>query len=704
VPRGKKNDGKARKRGETEKARASDDLHVEPETLRAGAEEVRAVVARHRAGRADATLAEDIVDEHERAQLEKTWGDSPGFWGWLTTVNHKRVGKRAIVTAFVFFVLAGILAVLMRVQLALPENNFLGPDLYNQVFTMHGTVMMFLFAVPIMEAMAVYLVPLMLGSRSIAFPRLNAFGYWMYLFGGVMIFVAFALNIGPDAGWFAYVPLSGPEYSPGKRVDFWAQLITFTEISALVIATELITTIFKLRAPGMSLNRIPLYVWSVLVMAFMIFFAMPTVALGSACLIMDRLVGTHFFNPAEGGDPILWQHLFWFFGHPEVYIIFIPATGFVSAIIPTFVRRPMFGYTALVLSLVSTGFIGFGLWVHHMFTAGLPRMGESFFTAATMMIVIPSGIQVFCWIATIWAGRPVWKTPLLFVVGFFFVFVLGGMTGVMQASVPVDLQVHDTYFVVAHFHYVLIGGAVFPLFGALYYWLPKITGRMMSERLGRWNFWLMFVGFNLTFFPMHLLGLKGMPRRVYTYLPNLGWENMNLAASAGGVLLTVGVLLFIVNFFRSRRRGELAGDNPWNASTLEWATTSPPPVYNFLHPPTVAGRDTLWTQAPDQPVVTGLRSDVRQVLVTKMLDAEPDYKDEFPEPSVWPLVAALATTAMFIASIFTPWAVVWGAIPVAVALTGWFWPKKKQAEERPPEEVVEKIGERAALRFREHEG
>src|SRR5215210_7683167 len=421
----------------------------------------------------DAALADDIVDERERAALEKTWGNLPGFWGQLTSVNHKTVGKRFITTAFVFFILGGVLAVLMRIQLARPENNFLGPDLYNQIFTMHGTTMMCVFAVPVMEAMAVYLVPLMVGTRNIAFPRLNAFGYWVYLFGGIMIYVAFILNVGPDAGWFAYVPLSGPDYGPGKRVDFWAQLITFTEVSALVVATELITTIFKLRAPGMSLNRIPLYVWSTLVMAFMIFFAMPTVALASACLILDRLLGMHFFNPAEGGDPILWQHLFWFFGHPEVYIIFIPATGFVSTIIPTFVRRPVFGYTALVLSLVSTGFIGFGLWVHHMFAAGLPRMGESFFTAATLMIVVPSGIQVFCWIATIWAGRPVWKTPLLFVVGFFFVFVLGGMTGVMQSSVPLDLQVHDTYFVVAHFHYVLIGGAVFPLFGAFYYWFPK---------------------------------------------------------------------------------------------------------------------------------------------------------------------------------------------------------------------------------------
>ena len=627
----------------------------------------------------------------ERRVLEQTWGDKPGLWGALTSINHKTIGKRFIVTAFAFFILGGILSLLMRIQLARPENHFLGPDLYNQIFTMHGTTMMFLFAVPIMEAMAVYLVPLMVGTRSIAFPRLNAFGYWIYVFGGIMIYVAFVLNVGPDAGWFAYVPLAGPQYSPGKRVDFWAQLITFTEVSALVVATELITTIFKLRAPGMSLNRIPLYVWSVLVMAFMVFFAMPTIALASTSLILDRLVSTHFFNPAEGGDPILWQHLFWFFGHPEVYIIFIPATGFVSSIIPTFVRRPVFGYTALVLSLISTGFIGFGLWVHHMFAAGLPRMGESFFTAATMMVVIPSGIQIFCWIATIWAGRPIFKTPFLFALGFFFVFILGGMTGVMQASVPLDLQVHDTYFVVAHFHYVLICGAVFPIFGAFYYWFPKFTGRMLSEAMGKLNFWLMFVGFNLAFFPMHYLGLKGMPRRVYTYPALAGWASLNLLATAGGVLLALGVLTFIVNVFVSRRRGALAGDNPWNAATLEWATTSPPPSYNFFRLPTVAGRDTLWVQPEDQPVIVGLRTDVRQVLVTKMLDAEPDHIEEFPKPTVWPLLTALAATGLFIASIFTPWAVVWGSIPVGIALIGWFWPKEKQKDERPPEEVKENV-------------
>jgi cytochrome c oxidase subunit I+III len=637
---------------------------------------------------ASLTAANEAI---ERRVLEQTWGDKPGLWGALTSTNHKTIGKRFIVTAFAFFILGGILSLLMRIQLARPENHFLGPDLYNQIFTMHGTTMMFLFAVPIMEAMAVYLVPLMVGTRSIAFPRLNAFGYWIYVFGGIMIYVAFVLNVGPDAGWFAYVPLAGPQYSPGKRVDFWAQLITFTEVSALVVATELITTIFKLRAPGMSLNRIPLYVWSVLVMAFMVFFAMPTIALASTSLILDRLVSTHFFNPAEGGDPILWQHLFWFFGHPEVYIIFIPATGFVSSIIPTFVRRPVFGYTALVLSLISTGFIGFGLWVHHMFAAGLPRMGESFFTAATMMVVIPSGIQIFCWIATIWAGRPIFKTPFLFALGFFFVFILGGMTGVMQASVPLDLQVHDTYFVVAHFHYVLIGGAVFPIFAAFYYWFPKFTGRLLSEKMGKLNFWLMFIGFNLAFFPMHYLGLKGMPRRVYTYPALAGWASLNLLATAGGVLLALGVLTFIINAFVSRRRGALAGNNPWNAATLEWATASPPPSCNFFRLPTVAGRDTLWVQPEDQPVIVGLRSDVRQVLVTKMLDAEPDHVEEFPKPTIWPLLTALAATGLFIASIFTPWAVVWGSIPVGIALIGWFWPKEKQKDERPPEEVKENV-------------
>src|SRR5436190_9716218 len=372
-------------------------------------------------------LAEEIADEHERRALEKTWGDEPGLWGWLSSTNHKTVGRRFIYTAFGFFIAGGILAVLMRLQLSRPENRFLGPDLYNQIFTMHGTTMMFLFAVPVMEAIAVYLLPLMIGTRNVAFPRLNAFSYWVYLFGGVMLWLAFFLNTGPDAGWFSYVPLAGPQYGIGKRTDIWAQMITYTELSGLAVAVEIIVTVFKMRCPGMTLDRIPLFVWAALVTAFMILFAMPAVMVCSTMLILDRLVGTHFFNWAEGGDVLLWQHLFWFFGHPEVYFIFIPATGIVSAIIPTFARQRMFGYPALVLALFGTGFLAFGLWVHHMFVTGLPRLGESFFTASSMAVAIPSGIQIVCWIATLCDGKLRFNTPLLFVFGFYVNFVLVGL-------------------------------------------------------------------------------------------------------------------------------------------------------------------------------------------------------------------------------------------------------------------------------------
>jgi cytochrome c oxidase subunit 1 len=612
------------------------------------------------------------------ATLEKTWSDPPGLLGWLAAVNHKAIGKRFIVTAFGFFVAGGLLAAAMRLQLARPDSHLIGPDLYNQIFTMHGSTMMFLFAVPVMQAMSVYLVPLMIGARSVAFPRMNAYAYWVYLFGGLMLFIAFFLNTGPDAGWFSYVPLAGPDYSPGKRVDFWAQMITFTEFSALLEAVILITGVFKLRAPGMTLNRIPLFVWGMLVTAFMIMFAMPAVMLASTSLITDRLVGTHFFNPAEGGDAILYQHLFWFFGHPEVYLIFIPGLGFMSTIIPTFARRPIFGYSAMVLALIATAFLAFGLWVHHMFATNLPELGKSFFTAVSMMIAIPSAVQIFCWLATLWTGRLVFKTPLLFTLAFFFVLVLGGLTGIMLASVPIDLQVHDTYFVVAHLHYVLIGGAVFPLFGAFYYWFPKMTGRMLGERLGRWNFWLFLIGFNLTFFPMHLLGLAGMPRRVYTYGAEMGWGNLNALASLGALTIAVSVLLFVVNVWRSLRHGEVAGPNPWNAATLEWSIPSPPPAYNFAAVPVVRGRDPLWEAGGIQGHVAGLAVDSREVIMTSVLDAEPETRESFPEPTIWPFVGAVATTVFFIGTIFTPWAVVWGSIPVGIALTAWFWPKRRE--------------------------
>ena len=619
------------------------------------------------------------------ARLDRTWRRPPGILGWLATVDHKEIGRRYIVTALIFLALGGALALLMRLQLARPDNNLISASRYNELFTMHGSTMMFLFAVPVMEGIAVYIIPLMLGTRSTAFPRLNAFSYFMYLFGGLMLWGAFALNIGPDIGWFAYTPLSGPQFSPGKRADVWAQMITFTEVAALAAAVVLTCTILKCRAPGMTLARMPLFAWSMLVVAVMIIFSMPSIALASSMLISDRLVGTNFFNAYEHGDALLWQHLFWFFGHPEVYIIFLPATGFVSVITETFCRRPVFAYPVVVLSLVSTGILAFGLWVHHMFATGLPRVGYSFYTAASMTVAIPTALQIFCWLATMWDGRPRLAVPMLYVIGFIVTFVIGGLTGVIIAAVPLDLELHDTYFIVAHFHYVLIGGAVFPLLGILTYWYPKFTGRMMHEALGKIGFWLLFLGFQLAFFPMHFAGLLGMPRRVYTYPAGLGLELPNLLSTIGAFAVALAVVLFVTNGLFSLYRGVLAPANPWGAASLEWATSSPPPAYNFAHIPVVESQTPLWDSPAELPVVTGLRVDQKEMLLTTVVAAAPDLREPVPEPSLWPFISAVAVGVLFISSIFSPWAIVFGAIPSAIALTAWFWPKDMN---RLPEPVI----------------
>src|SRR6266550_660414 len=627
-------------------------------------------------------MRDGVSDAATARALEETWADEPTLIGWLKSNNHKVIGRRFIVTAFGFFTAAGVMGGLMRHQLATPNSTLLGPDFYNQLFSTHGTTMMFLFAVPMMQGFALYLVPLMVGTRNTAFPRMTACAYWLYLIGGLIFFTAFFFNTGADAGWFAYVPLAGPQFGIGKRADFWNMLITYSEAMGLMLAVDIATVILKMRAPGMSLRRMPLFVWASLVTAVMIIFAMPMVMLAANLVQFDRMLGTHFFNPAEGGDPLLWQHLFWFFGHPEVYFIFVPALGFISAIIPTFARRPMFGHDAIVLSLIATGFLSFGLWVHHMFATNIPELGKSFFTAMSFMIAIPTAVQIFCWIATLATGRLNFRTPLLFILGFFFVLLIGGLTGIILGSVPLDLQVTDTYFVVAHLHYVLIGGAVFPLLGAFFYWFPKVTGRMMGERMGQWQFWLFFIGVNVTFFPMHQLGLQGMPRRIYTYLAESGWGTLNLVSIIGAVVVDMSMLLFVLNAVLSLFRGDRAAENPWGAPTLEWAMPSPPPPFNFVALPVVSSREPLWSRETGGAThVSGLATGAREGLVTTVLDAVPDVRYVYPSPGIWPFIAALAVAGWLIWSIYSVQGALWGMIPPTIAFIAWFWPRKKENDQ-----------------------
>jgi cytochrome c oxidase subunit I len=515
-----------------------------------------------------------------------------GWTSWMTTTDHKRIGIMYMVTTFVFFVLGGVEALLIRLQLGLPDNTLVSPQIYNQLFTLHGTTMIFLFVVPMMAGLANYFVPLMIGARDMAYPRLNALSYWLLLAGGLVFYASIFWNP-PEAGWTSYVPLSGINFSPGAGQDAWIYLVHLTGLSSILGAINLYATIANMRARGMGWGRLPLFVWAILTYSILIVFAMPVIAGAVTMLLTDRHFGTHFFDPANGGSALLWQHLFWFFGHPEVYIMVLPGFGIVSEILPVFARKPIFGYKAIAASTVAIAFLGFLTWAHHMFTAPIPEAVIVFVMLSSFLIAVPTGVKIFNWIGTLWQGTVEFKTPLLFCVGFIALFVIGGISGVFLAVFPVDWQLNETYFVVAHIHFVLMGGAVFTIFAAIYYWFPKITGRMMSEGLGKLSFYLMFFGFLATFLIQHVIGLDGMPRRVYEYdnVGNLALYNM--ISTIGSFILGAGVLTTIVNAARSAKHGAIAGPDPWKANTLEWFTSSPPPANNFDVVPLVRSHEPM---------------------------------------------------------------------------------------------------------------
>jgi cytochrome c oxidase subunit I+III len=625
------------------------------------------------------------VDEERSRAFDRMWGPAPRPLSFFREINNIPISHRYMAASFGFFLVGGVLALLMRVQLAVPQNDFLDPVTYNQLFTMHGTTMMFLFVIPFIEAVANYFLPLLLGTRDLPFPRFTALAFWTFLWGGLFLYSSFLFDAAPEGGWFAYVPLSNRSFMPGLGMDFWDIGLSVAEIAALGAAAEILVAIFRMRAPGQTLDRLPIFAWSILVTAFMIIFAFTALIVATAMLELDRKGITSFFVPEMGGDPLLWQHLFWVFGHPEVYIMFIPATGMVSQILPVFARRPLVSYPLVVWSMIATGVLSFGLWVHHMFTTGHSPTSMGFFQAVSFLIAIPTGVQIFVWIATLWRGRPVWKTPLLFIVGFIAIFVVGGVTGTMLGAIAFDQQAHDTHFVVAHLHYVLIGGVVFPFYAMLYYWLPKITGRLLLERLGKIQFWLMFVSFNVTFFPMHVAGLLGMPRRVYTFPEGLGWEPYNLISSAGAMVFGLSAFLIVVNLLASLRWGKRAGPNPWGADSLEWWEPSPPPAAQVKFIPFVRSRHPLWEQtslAPerdeDRALVEPLRSgptEWRGALLVSPLEARPVAIVHMPAWSVWPFVMSVGFLLVFAAALVENSLMFGAGVAVsAVALVGWHWP------------------------------
>ncbi|MCE3271822.1 MAG: cytochrome c oxidase, subunit [Ramlibacter sp.] len=632
----------------------------------------------------------------ELEALERAWKPPTG-WRRLTAVNNSQIGLYYLATALLFFVGAGVLALVMRAQLAVPDNTLVSPGTFNQLFTMHGTVMMFLFAVPVVEAVGVWLLPNMLGARDLPFPRLSAYAFWAYAIGGAVFFCTIFFGASPDGGWFMYPPLTGKEHSPGIGADWWLLGIGFIEISAIAGAIELIVGILFTRAPGMTLWRMPLFAWASLVTGFMIVFAFPAIIAGTILLELERALDWPFFIAGRGGDPLLWQHLFWFFGHPEVYIIFLPAAGMVSMMVPALARTPLVGYHAIAWALVAVGAVSFLLWMHHMFTAGLGPLALYLTSAASFAIAIPSGVQVFSWIATFWKGRVSRDSPTLFLLGFHFTFVLGGLTGVMVAVLPFDWQVHDTYFIVAHLHYVLIGGMVFPLFAGICYWTPLINGHRLRERVAGWSFGLMFGGFQLAFFPMHIAGLEGMPRRVYTYAEGLGWTLWNVLSTIGAFIFAAGALLCLLEAVRTLLQPQREPGNPWQAPSLEWV---PQESYGMRSIPQVESRDPLWDR-PELPReiqdgrhwLPGTAFGGRETLVTSPLRADIRHLLRLPTDG-WMHFIAAAGTAGFFLLLTVSWYLAAAAcgITAVVAILAWLW-----GLDQPPPRARARIGDQVTV-------
>ncbi|MHB8684831.1 MAG: cytochrome c oxidase subunit I [Dehalococcoidia bacterium] len=631
-------------------------------------------MARAIAGRGPVTMAEAMK------QARGAGEPYHGIWSWLSTVDHKKIGVLYGVAAFIFFLAGGVEALVVRLQLARPNQSLLNPDQYNALFTMHGTTMIFLVVMPLGVAFMNLLIPLMIGARDVAFPRLNAFSFWVFLLGGIFLNVSFFTggNIfrghlgAPDTGWYGYAPLTESAYSPGTGVDFWMLGIQILGVASLAGGFNFIVTILNMRAPGMSLFRMPVFVWMSLVTSFLLIFAMPVIAVAMFELTFDRLFNANFFNANAGATPLLWQHMFWIFGHPEVYILILPAMGIVSEVLPTFSRKPLFGYPFVVFSGIAIGFMSWGVWAHHMFTAGLGAAANSAFGISTIMISVPTGVKIFNWLATLWGGNLRLKTPLYFAIGFIAMFTIGGLTGVTHSAVPADYQQNDTYYIVAHFHQVLFGGALFGIFAGIYYWFPKFTGKMLSDHLGKWNFWLMLIGFNLTFQPMMVLGILGMPRRIQTYPSGLGWDFWNMLATAGAFVIAASVLVFMYNVIISLRHGEVAGNDPWDARTLEWSIPSPPPEHNFDVVPVVHSIDDWWhrkyAEGPDGrpvPVPAGA------AVATADAHGDAGHAIHMPSPSYFPLIAATGLPVIAFGLIYSFALIPVGVIILAVGLFGW---------------------------------